>query len=234
MNWTLLCKALHFENASPTWASSKQGLSLIYHVSSSGSWHISQPITCAQMMCSEWWSTYFRRRSFLWRRTRPHFTSLVAGGHSYSGLGKMRVAGAEVGMELWFRLIGLNYASPRHLYWGQCRLYHHNLWGFWNFPLPKSEHYAIHEFLFPSDKIEISFDSTHRESRTCQQSLTKIPILSHKNLEQIMTLKKYPLGWQKQKPFCPSLLFREPWPDVLSWESSLKQIPFIFLINYCF
>lgn len=45
--------------------------------------------------------------------------------------------------------------------------------GSWRLSTPKSEHYAIYGFLFPSHKIKPNFGSIHRESRTCQQSLAK-------------------------------------------------------------
>ena len=58
----------------------------------------------------------------------------------------------------------------------------------------ESEHHAMHGFLFSSHKIKLNFNSTHRESKVCQQSLAMVLILSHENLEPTMTSEKYPLG----------------------------------------
>lgn len=42
--------------------------------------------------------------------------------------------------------------------------------------------------------IKLNSNSTHRESKVCQQSLVMVLILPHESLEQTVTSEKYPLG----------------------------------------
>lgn len=134
----------------------------------------------------------------------------------------------RVGMEQWWRLMELNCSSLRHLCWVQCRIYHLCPVDPGDFLPPKSEHYAIYGFLFPSHKIKPNFGSIHRESRTCQQSLAKTLNFAPWKF-WTMTHEKCPLGWQKQNPFFFFTTYSEN--HDLSWEPSLSQIPFTFPIN---